>query len=90
MARTFERDHQKILRAISWYSKGKISQNTLDQFLAYWSVIEILAKEYHQPTERTETGIINKAYQCFIDYFGEIDQWGLPERWINDISFIPV
>ena len=42
MARTVEKEHKKILRAISWYSKGKLSHNTLDQFLAYWSVIKYL------------------------------------------------
>ncbi|WP_106449776.1 methylamine utilization protein MauJ [Trichococcus alkaliphilus] len=84
MARTFEKEHKKILRAISWYSKGKLSHNTLDQFLSYWSVIEILANEYHKPTQRTNHGVINKAYQSFLDYFGEIEQWGLPARWIND------
>ena len=84
MARTFEKEHKKILRAISWYSKGKLSHNTLDQFLAYWSVIEILANEYHKATGRTDAGIINKAYQCFIDYLGETEQWGLPSRWINE------
>ncbi len=85
MARTFEQQYQKILRAISWYSKGKISHNTLDQFLAYWSVIEILANNYHQPTERTKLGIINTTYQCFIEYFGEKDRWGLPKKWIDKI-----
>lgn len=84
MARTFEQEHKKISRAISWYSKGKTSHNTLDQFLAYWSVIEILANEYHKSTERTENGIINKAFQCFLDYFGEIEEWSLPIRWINE------
>lgn len=39
MARRFEHEQPKLLRAIGWYSKGKISQNTFDQFLAYWNVI---------------------------------------------------
>ncbi len=56
MARQFELEQPKLLRAIGWYSKGKISQNTFDRFLAYWNVIEILGKEFHTPTDRTKEG----------------------------------
>lgn len=85
IARRFELEQPKLLRAIGWYSKGKISQNTFDQFLAYWNVIEILGKEFHTHTERTQSGIKNQIYQCFIDYFGEIGNWQLPVNWINDM-----
>lgn len=87
MARKFEINQPKLLRAIGWYSKGKISQNTFDKFLAFWNVMEILGKEFHTQTERTsgENKIKNKIYQCFIDYFGNIEEWDLPERWIDDM-----
>lgn len=89
MARKFEIEHPILLRAIGWYSKGKISLNTFDQFLAYWTVIEILSKKYHTPTERTKSNtdekIKNKIYQCFIDFFGEIENWELPNKWIDDM-----
>lgn len=87
MARKFEREQPKLLRAVGWYSKGKISQNTLDKFLAFWNVIEILGKEYHVQTERTlgENKTKNKIYQCFVDYFGDINEWDLPEKWIDDM-----
>lgn len=84
MARKFEMEQPKLLRAISWYSKAILDQNTLDKFMAYWNVIEILGSEYHSPTERTDHGTINKIYQCFLEYFGEANQWNLPDRWIND------
>ncbi|PFH92653.1 methylamine utilization protein MauJ [Bacillus sp. AFS088145] len=85
MARKFEIEQPKLLRAIGWYSKGKISQNTFDKFLAFWNVIEILGKQYHTETRRTANGIKNKIYQCFIDYFGDIVVWGLPEKWIDEM-----
>ncbi|GGB61762.1 methylamine utilization protein MauJ [Fictibacillus barbaricus] len=87
MARKFEIDQPKLLRSIGWYSKGKIPQNTFDKFLAFWNVLEILGKEYHTETERTkgENKTKNKIYQCFLDYFGEIEGWDLPEKWIDDM-----
>ncbi|WP_088356648.1 methylamine utilization protein MauJ [Bacillus cereus] len=85
MARKFESEQSKLLRAIGWYSKGKLSHNTFDQFLAFWNVIEILAKEFHTVTDRTSSGVKNQIYQCFIDYFGEIENWDLPERWIDSM-----
>lgn len=85
VARRLEIDHPKILRAIGWYSKGNISQNTFDQFLAYWNVIEIIGKSYFTETERTNDGVKNMIYQCFIDRFGDINTWGLPELWIDNM-----
>lgn len=82
VARKLELEQRVLLKAIGWYSKGKISINTMDSFLSYWNVIEIVGKEYHTETERT-TGVINMVYQCFLDYFGTEDKWKLPERWIN-------
>lgn len=46
------------------YSKGKITQNTLDKFLAFWNVIEILGIKYHETTERT-TGEGKKKIKLF-------------------------
>ncbi|SFF07175.1 hypothetical protein SAMN05428981_11443 [Bacillus sp. OV194] len=83
MARRFEFEEPKLLRSIGWYSKGKISQNTFDKFLAYWNVIEIIGKQYHSETERTTSGVKNQIYQCFTEYFGGIEGWDLPEKWID-------
>ncbi len=85
VSRRLEIDHPKILRAIGWYSKGNISQNTFDQFLAYWNVIEIIGKNYFTDTTRTNHGVKNMIYQCFIDRFGEVNSWGLPENWIDNM-----
>ncbi len=85
VARRLETDHPMLLKSIGWYAKGKISNNTLDSFLAYWNAIEITGMEYHTVTERTRNGVINKIYQCFLDYFGDPQSWGVHERWINDM-----
>ena len=85
MARKFESEQPKLLRAIGWYSKGKLSHNTFDQFFAFWNVVDILGKEFHTVTNRTVHGDKNKIYQCFIDYFGAIENWDLPEKWIDSM-----
>lgn len=85
VARRLEREHPILLKAIGWYSKGKVSNNTLDSFLAYWNAIEITATQYHTQTERTRNGAINKVYQCFLDYFGDENLWDVHGRWINEM-----
>lgn len=85
IARRLETNDPKLLRSMGWYTKGKITENALDKFLAYWNVIEILASEYHSPIRRQNKGAKNQIYQCFIDYFGEVDQWSLPEQWIDNM-----
>ena len=83
VARQLEMEQPILLRAIGWYSKGKISNNALDAFLSYWNAIEIAASKYHTQTDRTKSGAINKVYQSFFDYFGPEDQWEIPDGWIN-------
>lgn len=84
-ARILEANDPMLLKSIGWYSKGKSSNNTLDSFLAYWNAIEITATKYHTRTERTKSGAINQIYQCFLDYLGDPQCWGVDERWINDM-----
>lgn len=40
------RDHQRFLAASSWYRKGLIGRDSLDDFCCYWRVIERLAYSY--------------------------------------------
>ena len=84
-ARKLEVEHPVLLKAIGWYSKAKISNNTLDSFLSFWNAIEVVGTNYYTPTNRTTRGVINKVYQCFLDYFGEKENWGLPDKWINNM-----
>lgn len=85
IARRLEIEEPKLLRAIGWYSKGKNTENTFDRFLSFWNVIEILGKEYHTETERTQNGAKNKIYQSFLDYFGSEENWLVQQGWIDDM-----
>lgn len=85
MARAFESEHPKLLRAIGWYSKGKLSNNTFDQLFSFWNVIEILGSHYHTSSERTKLGVKNMIFQCFLENFGEEEKWGLPVGWIDSM-----
>ncbi|MDK2813836.1 MAG: hypothetical protein PWQ08_1091 [Clostridiales bacterium] len=83
VARKLEKEQKVLLKAIGWYSKGKISNNTLDSFLSYWNAIEIVGKEYHTENEKTRKGTRNKIHQCFLEYFGTEDKWELPDDWLK-------
>ncbi|MDA3731459.1 HEPN domain-containing protein [Niameybacter massiliensis] len=85
MARKFEIEEPILLKAIGWYSKGKYTPNMLDKFVAYWNAIEIIGKAYHHENERTRQGVKNKIYQCFIECYGEVENWNLPDNWIDDM-----
>lgn len=86
-SRRLEECDEVVLKALSWFSKGRISQNPFDKFVAFWMVIEILGCKYYTETERTkgEAKAKNKIYQCFIDNFGKVDTWGLPDKWIDQM-----
>lgn len=82
-ARFYEKNHPKLLQAMGWYSKAKLSTNSYDQFFAYWNVIEILGTAYHTETARTKSGTVNKIYQSFLDHFGPESEWPVQNDWIN-------
>jgi len=82
-ARIYEIHEPKLLQAMGWYSKAKLSTNPYDQFFSYWNAIEILGVAYHTKTERTKSGSVNKIYQSFLDYFGNQDHWPVQDTWIN-------
>jgi hypothetical protein len=90
IARDYSMDEHKaaIIRAMSWYRKGIMTYDPIEKFLSFWNVIECLGAKYHTPTERTADGAINQIYQSFLDYFGCENEWGIPERWINEIHSI--
>lgn len=45
------RDHPRFLAASSWYRKGLIGRDSLDDFCCYWRVIERLAYSYAEKTD---------------------------------------
>jgi len=83
--------NQYLLKAYGWYRKGLTTENPFDQLLAFWNVIEIIAPKYHNETTRSRRGIINKIWQCFLDLWGEENDWpviGRKENWINSVCEI--
>ena len=74
-----------ILRALGWYRKGLMSSDPIEKFLSLWNVVESLGAKFHAQTDRTNNGSINQIYQCFLDYIGQEETWGLPDRWINSM-----
>jgi len=48
------REHSRFLAATSWYRKGLIGRDSLDEFCCYWRVIERLAYSYADKTEWTD------------------------------------
>lgn len=85
IARKLEQENRVLLKAIGWYAKGKTSNNTMDSFLSFWNVIEIVGKQYHTENERTKLGVKNKVYQCFLEHFGTEEHWGVLPEWIDDM-----
>ena len=76
-----------FLKALGWYRKGLITEDPLDKFLAFWNSIEIVATKYHTKTEKTKQGSKKQIRQCFIDLWGNIENWELiagNQDWIND------
>lgn len=64
-----------FLRALGWYRKGLVSEDPFDKFLAFWNSIEVVAGKYHTKTDRTRNGIKNQVWQCFIDLWGDCENW---------------
>lgn len=79
--------NNKLLRAYSWYRKGLNSENTLDKFLAFWNSISVVSDAYCENNERTRKGIINRIWNCFIQIWGQNEDWPLianDNNWINE------
>jgi hypothetical protein len=76
-----------FLRALGWYRKGQNSDDPFDKFLAFWNSIEVVAGKYHIPNKRTKQGIKNQIWQCFIDLWGECENWKIITgqiKWIDE------
>lgn len=87
-ARELLQNNQTLLKAYGWYRKGLTTENPYDQLLAFWNVIEIIVPKYHNETERSKIGIINKTWKCFLDIWGDQNTWpviGGQVQWINNV-----
>jgi hypothetical protein len=89
LARKVSQNEPTLLRALGWYRKGLITDDPMDKFLAFWNSIEIITNKYHPPLEKgREEGSKNKMWACFIDLWGDVDNWNIPKNkgktWIDE------
>lgn len=67
------------LRSLGWYRKGLCTEDPLDQYLAFWNSIEIVASSYFRyipdlDKERVK-GSKGKIWECFKTVWGECERW---------------
>jgi hypothetical protein len=67
----FRRDHPRFLAAASWYRKGLLGKDALDDFCCFWRVIERLAKTYYDKSKvpKSDRGTIPQVNQLLADLF---------------------
>ncbi len=65
------REHPRFLAAASWYRKGLIGNDCLDDFCCFWRVIERIAESYADKTNWSETdrGVRKRVAQLTTDLF---------------------
>jgi hypothetical protein len=79
-----------FLRSLSWFRKGKHSQDPLDKFLAFWNSIETVASKYN-PNKDACKGKGSKCHiwESFKKVWGECDKWefiGGQTKWIDECN----
>lgn len=76
-----------FLRSLSWFRKGKYSQDPFDKFLAFWNSIETVASKYNPNKPNCkEKGTICHIWECFKTVWGECENWefiGGQNKWID-------
>ncbi len=75
------RDHPRFLAAASWYRKGLIGRDSIDDFCCFWRVIERLASSYADRSdwsdeEKSKSSVKQCVGQLTSDLF---DETSLPE-----------
>ncbi len=73
-------------RALSWYRKGKSSEDPIDAFLSYWSAIEGISSRYARDTPRTSRGIVNKICDCFDQLWQGVETWKIIPNKANAVN----
>ena len=67
------REHPRYLAAASWYRKGLIGNDCLDDFCCFWRVIERLAESYADKSNWSESdrGVRKSVAQLISDLFSD-------------------
>lgn len=75
-------------RALSWFRKGRYTQDPFDKFLAYWNSIETVASKYNpNKAACADKGSICHIWECFKHAWGECEKWEFiagQNKWIDE------
>ncbi len=76
-----------FLRALSWFRKGKYTQDPFDKFLALWNSIETVASKYNPNKENCKKkGTVCHIWESFKSVWGECESWEFingDKKWID-------
>lgn len=79
-------------RALSWFRKGKYTQDPFDRFLAFWNSIETVANKYNpNKSACKKKGTICHTWECFKLVWGDLESWefiGGQNKWIDSCNEI--
>lgn len=79
-----------FLRSLSWFRKGKYTQDPFDRFLAFWNSIETVSSKYNpNKTNCKDRGSICHIWECFKIIWGECKDWeviGGKMTWIDECN----
>ena len=91
-ARLLSLTKMDLSRSLSWFRKGKSSQDPFDKYLAFWNSIETTASKYNKNKDACKgKGSKCHIWECFKYLWGECDEWELiggQIKWIDECSDI--
>ena len=81
-----------LLRSLSWFRKGKYSQDPFDKYLAFWNSIETTASKYNRNKDACKSkGSKCHIWECFKYIWGDCEKWEFiagQNKWIDDCNEI--
>lgn len=86
-ARWLSEQEPTFLRALSWFRKGLITEDSLDRFFALWLALEIVASKYHPDVPGAKKGSKSQIWESFKVLWGDCANWpiiGSQDRWIDE------
>ena len=75
LGRQYSLNRPVFSRALSWYRKGLIGENPIDELLSYWLSIETIAEKYHTIIRQPRIGMDKKVISLFKILWGNSESW---------------
>lgn len=89
-ARLLSLTETTFLRSLSWFRKGKYTQDPFDKFLAFWNSIETVASKYNpNKINCKKKGTICHIWECFKTIWDNCENWpfiGNKKEWIDQCN----